>query len=243
MFGIGLLVILAAFAGLLYKVTNLFRGWKSKTAFVLLVLGTVITYPSAYKLSPSYAQFLELCDSSIRYHVLKTKPVEYIFLDRDSVSDCQAGPTYIEGLSFAGFDCVAPVTETTTAIFRFTKKQEWHVGCGIECFNSRVIEVAEARYKYGHRQGYIDGSTITVTFDESGYRGPESSGDKLRFSDTLLIDAGVEMAFKRSYMYYPYGSGWATILGAASGSAPSRTCKAPFVPWNLRDIYKPKDGM
>lgn len=242
MFGLGLLLVLATFSGLLYWATRFFNGWKSKVGFVFVVLGVLTGYPFAYKLSSSYSKFLELCDSPTRYQVLRTRTVDYIFLDRNTGSDCKAGPKYIESLPFAGFDCIAPNTRTTTAVFRYTKKKDWKKGCGLECFESNVQGVPEAKYERGHRQGYIEGITTTVTYDQTGFRGHESTGNKLRFIDTLLLDTGTEMAFTRNYIYYPYGSGWATILGAASGSAPSFYCKVPFVSWDLRDIYKARGG-
>jgi hypothetical protein len=241
MFGLGLLAILALFTVAIYLLSKLFCTFKSKVAFYTVVLGSIVAYPFAYKLSPSYANFLNLCSNSARYNVLKTKQVDYIYLDRDVGSDCKGGPKFIEGLPFAGFDCVAPNTRTTTAIFRYTKTAEWYPGCGVECFDSKVQSDPEAKYKHGHRQGYIEGLTIKITYDQSGASAlaQESSGDKLKFWDTLLLDAGVEMAHKRTYVYLPYGSGWAKILGGASGSAPSQYCEDKFVDWDIRDVYKP----
>jgi hypothetical protein len=40
------------------------------------------------------------------------------------------------------------------------------------------------------------------------------------YSDELGV-----LAEKSDYIFYQYGTGWATILGAASGSAPSIRCK------------------
>ena len=54
------------------------------------------------------------------------------------------------------------------------------------------------------------------------------------------IDFGIEMGYTRSYTYYPYGDGWAKVLGAASGSAPSMSCSTPDKNWNLLDMYKPR---
>lgn len=34
------------------------------------------------------------------------------------------------------------------------------------------------------------------------------------------------MGFTRSYVYYPYGRGWAKILGGAGGSLPAHSCPA-----------------
>lgn len=239
MFGIGFIFILFIFTVILYRVSKLFVSWQGKLFFVILVFGSLGAYPYAYKLSPSYSKFLELCDNSNRYQVLNTKLVNYIYLDRNLGADCMGGPSFIKNTSFIGFDCEGPNTRTTTATFRYTKKPNWNPSCGIECFDSNILNVPEAKYKVGYRQGYITGNITTVTYDPSGAHGQESSGDKLRFSDSLLLDNGTEMAFTRNYIYYPYGDGWAKILGAASGSAPSKYCKVQSVNWDIRDVYKP----
>jgi hypothetical protein len=61
-------------------------------------------------------------------------------------------------------------------------------------------------------------------------------------SDAVLFDGGTEMGFTRSYVYYPYGRGWAKILGGAGGSLPAHSCKVEYVSWDIRDIYKPRSG-
>lgn len=262
MFGLAFIFVLALGVFGLFWATKLFSTWKTKTVFLITVFGVLAFYPFAYRFSPSYANFLALCERPDRYQVLRTKHVDYLYLDRETGADCTAGPSVIGTLAYAGFDCIAPDTRTTTATFRYTKKPNWRAGCGLECFDSSVVSVPEHRYKSGHRQGYISGSTVTVTYNNGLMGANEPSGAKLRFSDTLLIetgtekssmlsdrrklqqlggrsDADTEMAFTRSYTYYPFGNGWAKLLGAASGSAPSMQCKVPFMRWNLLEVYKP----
>ncbi|OGB34756.1 MAG: hypothetical protein A3F78_09590 [Burkholderiales bacterium RIFCSPLOWO2_12_FULL_61_40] len=262
MFGLAFILVFVLGVVGLFWATKLFSTWKTKAAFLFTVLGGLAFYPFAYRFSPSYANFLALCELPDRYQVVRTKHVEYIFLDRDAGADCTAGPSVIGTLAYAGFDCIAPDTRTTTAVFRYMKKPNWRVGCGLECFDSSAISVPEHRYKSGHRQGYISGATVTVTYDNGLMGAEEPSGAKLRFSDTLLIetgtektsmlsdirklqqlggrsDADTEMAFTRAYTYYPFGNGWAKLLGAASGSAPSMHCSNPYIRWNLLDVYKP----
>jgi hypothetical protein len=263
MFGIALLVILIlGVVGLIWA-TAFFSTWKTKAVFLIVVVGGLAFYPFAYRFSSSYASFLALCELPDRYQVVRTKQVDYIFLDREAGADCKAGPSVIGALGYTGFDCIAPDSGTTTATFRYAKKSSWRVGCGLDCFDSSVISMPEHRYKSGHRQGYISGSTTTVTYDNGRMGANEPSDAKLRFSDNLLLDmdtekpsmqsslsslkrlggeAGTEMAYTRSYTYYPFGSGWATILGAASGSAPSIQCSGPLVRWNVLDVFKPRAG-
>jgi hypothetical protein len=264
MIGIAFLAILTIGVAVLLWVTRLLPTWKTRAAFLTVALGGLAFYPFAYRYSDSYAQFLALCDLPDRYKVVSTKRVDFIFLDRELGADCRAGPSVMGALPYSGFDCVAPGPGTTTAVFRYAKKASWQAGCGLDCFDSSVIGVPEHRYVSGHRQGYISRSVVTVTY-ETGRSGGENipSGEKLRFSDTLLLETntekgslqsdlrklgqvggetGTEMAFTRAYTYYPYGSGWARILGAASGSAPTIQCRLPSVQWKLTDVYTPRAG-
>lgn len=264
MFGFAFLAILIFGVAILLWVTKLLPTWKTRAAFLVVVIGGLAFYPFAYRYSASYAQFLALCDRPDRYQVVATKRVDFIFLDREVGADCRAGPSVIGATPYAGFDCVAPATGTTTAVFRYAKKASWQAGCGPDCFDSSIISMPEHRYVSGHRQGYISGSVVTVTYENGRRWGEDTpSGEKLRFSDTLLLETnteksslqsdlrklgqvggetGTEMAFTRAYTYYPYGNGWATILGAASGSAPTIQCRLPAARWKLLDIYKPRAG-
>ena len=242
MFGLGLLAILTLGVVALLWLTSRFPSMRAKAAFLLLVLGGLVFYPFAYRFSPSYANFLSLCELPDRYQVLRTKQVDYIYLNRDDGADCKAGPTVIGNLPYAGFDCTGPNSKTTTGTFRYTKKPSWREGCGLECFESDATSTPEVTYKSGHRQGHISGSVVTITYHNGRMGAKEEPDEKLRFSDTLLLDDGNEMAFTRSYIYYPYGNGWATLLGAASGSAPSILCKKRHLQWNVLDVYKPRAG-
>jgi hypothetical protein len=262
MFGLAFIFVLVLGGVGLFWATKLFSTWKTKAGFLMAVLGGLAFYPFAYRFSPSYVNFLALCERPDRYQVVRTKHVEYIYLDREAGVDCTAGPRFIGTVAYAGFDCIAPDPRTTTATFRYTKKPKWREDCGLDCFDSSVINLPEHRYKTGHRQGYISGSTVSVTYNNGRMGAYEPSDEKLRFSDNLLIETGsekasvladlhklqrlagssegdTEMAFTRSYTYYPFGNGWAKLLGAASGSAPSMHCGGHRIRWNLLDVYKP----
>jgi hypothetical protein len=86
----------------------------------------------------------------------------------------------------------------------------------------------------------MDGTNAIFTDGYGIAKGGSFRDDrKLVFHDRLLVDGGV-LAFGRDYTYYPYGNGWAKILGMASGSAPAMSCKTQFVPMDLRDAYRPR---
>jgi hypothetical protein len=262
MFGLALFAIVMIGVVGLFWATTRFATWRTRAVFLIPILGGLAFYPFAYRFSSSYADFLALCERPDRYQVVRTKQVDYLFLDRETGAECRAGPAVIGTLAYVGFDCVAPNSGTTTATFRYAKKSNWHVGCDLDCFDSSVISVPEHRYETGHRNGYLSGSTVTVTYNNGRMGAYDSNDAKLRFSDTLLLDktttevaslqanlrniqqlgneAGTEMAYVRSYTYYPFGNGWAKMLGAASGSAPTIECRVPFVRWNVLDVFKPR---
>jgi hypothetical protein len=240
MFGLGLLVISALGIVAVLWATSRFRSMKLNVSFLAIVVGGLAFYPYAYRFSTSYASFQALCELPDRYQVIRTKPVDFVFLTRDEGSDCKAGPTVISRLPYAGFDCIGPTSAKTTGIFRFTKHQDWREGCGLDCFDSTTIDRSEVNYRTAYRQGYVSGAKRTINYGNGLVNTPDD--EKLRFFDTVMLDADNEMAFTRSYTYYPYGNGWAKLLGAASGSAPSMSCRNNSMRWNVLDVYKPRAG-
>ena len=240
MFGIGLIVVLIIATAALLWLTSRVPTRLGKALFLLVVVGTVSIYPWAYKFSASHAQFLALCEQPERYQVLQTRQVDVVYLDRDLGQDCQAGPGLLSRLPYAGFDCAGRDAQNKPATLRHLKKADWAVGCGIGCFDATVVPSPEVSVTRGHRQGYLTGAIPIVTYDRGRLGAFEPSDAKLKFADTLILDSGTVMAYTRSYTYYPYGNGWAKLLGAASGSAPSQRCKTDHLQWNVLDVYKPR---
>jgi hypothetical protein len=239
MFALGFLFIVAVFLFVLILSSKLLPSGLARFIYVVAVLGALVAYPYAYKLTPAFSDFNELCERADRYQVPRSKPVSFILIEWGYATDCTKGPGFVDGYSYAGFDCQFRSNDDK-GLYRYTKMPTWHSGCGLECFERSPLEKPESTYSSEDRYGYVQGKNAILTGGYGIARGASSRDDqKLVFHDRLLVDEGV-MAYGRDYTYYPYGNGWAKILGLASGSAPAFSCKTRFVPMDLRDAYKPR---
>ncbi|MDO8768442.1 MAG: hypothetical protein Q7K57_07040 [Burkholderiaceae bacterium] len=239
MFGIGLLLLASLFVLLLIFSSKIVPKGVPRVAYFVTMLGVLVIYPFAYKLSPTYAKFHELCSGTDRYHVLKARPASYIYIEAGFSSDCKSGPSFVAKHGYAGFDCSLR-SRDETALYRYTKKASWSETCGLECFDAVRQDLPETNYRREYRYGFVDGDRSIVTDGYGVGRSSESrEGAKLVFTDRLLVEDGV-IAYGRDYVFLPYGDGWAKILGMASGSAPAQTCKPQFIPMDLRDAYPPQ---
>jgi hypothetical protein len=218
-----------------------------RAAFFPVVIGGLASYPFIYLVSPSFAEFQALCAAPDRYRVVKTKPVDFIYLEWGYASDCLSGPRLVAQHGYSGFDCVLRINNGKE-LHRYVKTDQWNAHCGIECFSESVQKKPEASYRSGHRQGYVDSGVVEVTYADATVSRyiedkviqPERP-KKISFTDRVLVDDndGI-MGYGRDYLYYPYGNGWAKILGLASGSAPTRNCGMQFVRVEPTDVYPPK---
>lgn len=239
MFGLFFMFIITVFFLLLILSSKILPKGLARPIYMVAVLGVLVAYPYTYKLSSTFSDFNELCERADRYQVLKSKPVSFILIEWGYATDCTKGPSFVDGYSYAGFDCKFR-SSSDEGLYRYTKMPTWYSGCGLECFERSSLEKLESEYISKDRYGYMDGKHAILT---DGYGiaigNLDRVGQKLVFHDRLLVDGDV-MAFGRDYTYYPYGDSWAKILGGASGSAPSMSCKTQFVPMDLRDTYKPR---
>jgi hypothetical protein len=170
-----------------------------------------------------------------------TKQVDYIFLNYGFASDCTEGPKFIGSSAFLGFDCLLREKGEPERLYRFTRKANRGEACGLKCFERARIAEAEASYHSIDRWGYVDGDKLVITYDGASHKTDMPNDEKLRFRDLRLVDASDgEMAFGRHFFYHPYGTGWARILGAASGDAPTQKCSPHLLQIDPRDVYKPR---
>lgn len=199
----------------------------------LAAVGIPLSFPFWHFLYPSYHEFLQLCSRDDRYVVAKTETVDFVYSD----SGCYHGFKTIEGTSFLGYECEHWRGQTpdsyprTKRLYRFTRAEnfdsascenackspslsEWEKHCQNGCFIG--TEIHEPSFKY-----------------ESTYTSTGIVGDKLiRIRQAKVAPNGEDMAILLDYVYYPFGNGWATILGLSSGSAPTQSCEKKF------DIYR-----
>ncbi len=239
MFGLLFIFIIPVFLLLLIISSKILPKGLARPIYIVAVLGLVVAYPFTYKLSSSFSDFNDLCERTDRYQVLKSKPVSFILIEWGYATDCTKGPSFIDGYSYAGFDCRFR-SSSDKDLYRYKKLPTWHSGCGLECFERSKVEKPESQFITENRYGYMDGKQAVLTYGYgiTGFN-LARTGQKLVFEDSLIVDGDI-MAFGRDYTYYPYGDGWATILGGASGSAPSMRCKTALVPMDLRETYKPR---
>lgn len=241
MFALGFLVAVVVFAILLVLVSKAFPPGRPRVIFVLCVLGAIAVYPFLYKVTPSYAAFLELCEAPGRVQLGRRQPVDYVLLEGGSATFCERGPALIADRPYLGFDCLR-AGKPRPALVRYARKPDWHAGCGLECFDATPLAAPEAPYEWKYRSGKVAGRVAIVTYDGTGDRvasPKEPPDEKLSFSDRVLWSGG-EIGFARDYTYFPYGEGWAKILGLASGSAPSKRCRVPIAAMDVRDAFPPK---
>lgn len=243
MFAIGFLIVGAIFLTGLFLAGKLLPG-KWRLPFILGVLGFISAYPFLHLVRPSYLAFKELCQQQRPPTIVKTKVVDFILLNSGYSSDCTNGPAYIANSGYLGFDC-RKTDAGVIELYRYTKKSGADSTCGLECFDVEKIAKPETIFGYFDkssrtRAGYMLGDERRVTMDY-----PNARGEKqipfwrwLKFSDAILVDATEgDMAFTTHYSYLPYGP--ITVLGLASGSAPSEQCPRPSSV-DPRDVYKPK---
>ena len=241
MFALGFLLAFIAFLGLLAFTSRALPAGLPRVLYVIAVLGAAMAYPNAYKHTSSYSAFNELCSRQDRYQVVKQRPASFIYIDWGHSSDCTRGPAFIAAKGYAGFDCKL-ASGKTSSLFRYSKKESWNAECGLECFVATPIDRPETNYRSEDRSGFVDGTNAVLT-GGYGVTTYDSTRDeeKLVFHDSLLVDDGV-MAYAREYTYYPYGRGWAKLLGLASGTAPNKTCQPKTTRTDPRDVYVPKTG-
>lgn len=252
MFAIGFIVVFFLFLFSLCGIGALLPIGKWRPVFILGVLAFIFAYPFLHLVRPSYAKFKELCLHPNPPTIVKTKRVDFILLEYGSPSDCKKGPAYIANYGYLGFDCNKRVgldsrNEAITQLYRYTRKSGAATTCGLECFDAEKIATPEANFGesvrvYRTRAGYLAGNERRVTVDLPDSKEEEDPFWRwLRFTDRILFD-GTEgdMAFTTHYFYLPYGP--LTILGLASGSAPTEECRwQPSV--DPREVYKPKHSL
>lgn len=250
MFFLGFLLFAGIFVLVVFLLNKTFLPpGKARVIFPVAVFSAIAAYPFLHLIRPSYFKFKELCLQSHPPTILKTKEVDFILIDHGFSSDCSKGPEFIRNSGYLGFDCRKRVGsnargEVVTELYRYTRNVGTDAACGLECFGMQRISEPEARFGFSVRSrtrgGYLAGDERRVTSDYPGSQEEEEIPfwRWLRFSDHILVDANDgDMAFTTQYYYLPYGP--ITILGLASGSAPSQRCPQPKQ-IDPRVVYKPR---
>lgn len=238
MWALGFLVAVIGyflFVGLVSRLLPAKYGLCLKLAAVAIPL----SFPFWYFLYPSYHVFLQLCSLDDRYVVAKTEMVDFVYSD----SGCYHGFKTIDGTSFLGYECEHWRGQTpdsyprTKRLYRFTRAEnfnsascenackstslsEWEKHCQNDCFIGTEIQQLSFKYKTTYTSTAIDGDKL------------------IRIRTAKVAPSGEDMAIMLDYVYFPFGNGWAQILGLSSGSAPTKTCEKKF-DINRYDFLKP----
>lgn len=255
MFGLLFLVVIPLiFFGYVYFVSKVF----AQAHFLIRIgaVGLAIFLPIGYfflwQYSDGFKQFQLLCASPDRVKIYRTVPVASAYSEYGSeavgllrsgkyISVVFQGKEFRRGPKFSEAACqnklnlhyIKPVSVCTTV----TKDMVSEVVCGdeqnsnSETSNSECITVSKDLEQVDY---------VAVKTRYGGEDRPGGFGSLLRMSLTQYQSEvhGV-LAEVRSYTFYKYGTGWATILGAASGSAPSISCK-DYYKLEVKQLTPPK---
>lgn len=229
MFAIGFLLALAAALSLIHVLTRLFPTSARRYVW-LLVVALGVSSPFWHYAYPSYREFVTLCARPDLYTVMKTVEVDYPYFDGGTFAAYRQFGTR----GFKGFD----VKQGRLGYFRYSQSDEWASAacqhdcgdpsffvwektCEVTCLTKTPIPAPELELK-------SDYSTREVV-----------EGRLVLQRSVVLAPSGEELAAERSYIYYPYGTGAARILGMASGEPPKLSCRAERGIWSM-DFIRPK---
>jgi len=215
-FAIGLVLALAVALGLIQVLTRMFPA-STRPYVWLSVVALAVTCPFWHYAYPSYQEFVALCARPDLYAVMRTVEVDYPYFDGGSFGAYRQLGTR----GFKGFD----VKQGRFGYFRYSRSEVWASSacqrdcgnpsvfvwektCEVTCLTKTPIPAPEFELKSNH--------SITELVE----------GRLVRQRSAVLGPSGEELAAERSYIYYPYGTGMARILGMASGEPPKLSCRA-----------------
>lgn len=229
MFALGFLLALAVALGVIYFLTRIFPP-KVRPYVWLSVVAIAVSFPFWHYLYPSYREFVALCARSDHYVVMKTVEVDYPYYDGSSF----AAYRQLGTREFKGFE----IKQGRLGYFRYSRSNNWvSPACQRDCADPSVF--------VWEKTCEVNCLTKTPILEpefklESNYSTTELvEGRLVQLRSAALAPSGEELAVARNYIYYPYGSGGARILGMASGEPPKLNCGAERSIWML-EFIRPK---
>jgi hypothetical protein len=226
MFALGFSIALAIALGVIYFLTRKFPAiarpyvWLALTAFT-------ISFPFWHFAYPSYREYVALCARSDLYVVKKTAEVNYPYFDGGSFGAYRM----LGARGFKGFD----IKKDQMGYVRYSRNDNWASSvcehdcgnpsvfiwektCEVSCLNKTPIPAPE----FELRSNYSTSELVRERLVEQ--------------RSAVLAPSGEELAVNLSYLYYPYGTGAARILGIASGDSPNLSCHSEKSIWSLEFI-------
>ena len=229
MFGILFIILIFGYIWLILKIAS-----KATTLIKLIVyliaFALPVLYPFAYKHTGAYKEFEALCAASTRTQILKS-----IKTDIFQTSYWESGYKALHEKSYSSFaykryddyrfNIYTPTDSYKTNECKVACEKYFSKACSTQCLtlSKYTNEAPFLEYK-----SYYDGKILPSNFISETHKSIERLGND---------EIGV-IAEKSDYRYYPYGNGFAKILGAASGSAPSINCKE-YSQFNYYEITPP----
>lgn len=236
MFALGFLVVTAIVVLLLVGITGALPA-KLKPYFVVAVIAIPVSFPFWHYLYPSYERFSDLCASPDRYVVKQVKHVDFVYVD-----GCYAAYVMAKDKPFKGYECPYRLEATPNSAkkvyARFSRGANWGSAiCQAECAQRGYY----LSWEKSCQEACFDATQIPAP--SFNYKSTSSTvqlveGRLTEHRTQMVGDDGEELATSRDYTYYPYGNGFAKILGLASGSAPTLSCETKKSVYSL-DFLKP----
>jgi hypothetical protein len=229
MFAIGFLLALVVALSAIHFLMRILPP-KARLYAWLFVVTLAGSFPFWHYLYPSYREFVGLCTRADLYVVTKTAEVDYAYSGSGSFSAYRQ----FDSRGFKGFE----IKQGRLGYFRYSRADNWasdacqrdcadpsmfmwEKTCEVNCLTKTPILAPEFEFKSDFlTTGLIEGRLVQQR-------------------SVILAPSGEELATERSYIYYPYGTGAARILGMASGDPPKLSCRAEKSIWTL-DFIRPK---
>lgn len=229
MFAIGFLLVLTLALVAIHFLVRRFPP-KARPYIWLVAVALAVSFPFWHYLYPSYREFIALCERSDRYVVLKTVAVDYAYSD----SGIFWAYRQLDGRGFKGLE----IKQGQLGYFRYVRSDNWASStcqrdcanpsvfvwektCEVNCLTKTAILAPEFEYTSNY--------SITELVE----------GRLVQQRSAVLAPSGEELSVIRNYNYYPYGTGAARILGMASGSPPTLSCRTDKS-FEMQEFIKPR---
>ena len=210
---------------LVYRVSSKKSVWL-KLGILGIGYGIPALYPFMYKFSALYNEYERLCSSSCGVKIYKTIKTDYF------QPSCCFGDGYeaLQKMPYVGF-----IYEGNVFVRgKYFDSNKCHDACRAH-FSEKCKEMQCL-------STLNDTSGIDLVIYKKEYAGHESSNliNSLLTTkiERLVSEKHGVIAESYNYTFYPYGDGWAKILGASSGNPPSIKCKKD-VNFNYYEITPP----
>jgi hypothetical protein len=158
---------------------------------------------------------------------MKTVAVNYPYFDGGSFGAYRMLGTR----GFKGFD----IKQGQLGYVRYSRDDKWtSSACERDCGNPSVFIWEKTCEVNCLRKTPIPAPEFEL---RTNYATSELVRERLvEQRSAVLAPSGEELAVNLSYIYYPFGTGVARILGLASGEAPNLSCQSEKSIWSLEFI-------